>query len=107
MPISFDEKTILELEDFRIPGSQRCSRETEKELLALRKEGKPLPKDYYETSNGFYHMPSDQDTAERVWLDLELKQLQYLRTIKRGVLFLVLLALLGLAVPLVMMIFSN
>lgn len=101
MAAPFDKQMVMELEDFGIPGPQRCGREVEQQLEALRKEGKPLPEDYYDAVNGFYYMPSDPDTLNRVRLALELKQLRYLRTIKRGVLFLVLLALLGLAVLLI------
>ena len=101
MAVPFDEQTVMELEEFGIPGPQRCAGETEKQLEALRKEGKPLPEDYYDAANGFYYMPSDPDTLSRVRLALELKQLRYLRAIKRGVQFLVALALLGLAVLLI------
>lgn len=100
MAVPFDQHAILELESLGISGPQRCGGEAERELETLQKEGKPLPEDYYDTANGFYYMPSDPDTLDRVRLALELKQLRYLRTIKRGVLFLVLLALLGLIIPL-------
>ena len=106
MAVPYDEDTVLELEDFGISGPQRCTGGTEKELMALRGQGKPLPEGYYDTSNGFYYMPSDPDALEKVQLALELQQLRHLRTIKRGVLFLVALALLALAVPFLLMILN-
>lgn len=57
MVAPFDENIVLELEEFGIPGPQRCAGEAEGELTALQKEGKPLPEGFTTLPTAFTIYP--------------------------------------------------